>query len=167
MARDVSGTYDFSNQQHRVHARRRHFGGRVRVVLDRRSFFGTVHLYVDTRAFLTWWNAIFFQDDFKLSQKVNMSIGIRWEADTGMTEGRGDLMAGFSHTDNNPACNCPGAITFPDRSERDRLEQHHAAPRPGVELCAPHRFAVGRGDVLQRSLLGQYLVDSRYGASRT
>ena len=129
MARDVSGTYDFATNNTASTPGDAASGDELASFMVDAPFSGQ-YLYVDTRAFLTWWNSIFFQDDWKISPKVNLSLGLRWEADTGMTEGRGDLMAGFSHTDNNPACNCPGAITFPDRL--NETDWNNFMPRLGL-----------------------------------
>ena len=114
MARHASGIYRFRQNNTAADPAAAGTGDEFASFLIDAPFSGE-YTYVDTRVFLTWYNSVFFQDDWKISPKVNLSLGLRWDADTGMTEGRGDLIAGFSHTDNNPVCDCPGAITFPTR----------------------------------------------------
>ena len=114
MARQVSGIYRFRQNNTAADPAAGGTGDEFASFLIDAPFSGE-YTYVDTRHFLTWWNAFFFQDDWKISPTVNMNLGLRWEGDNPMTEGRGDLIAGFSHTDNNPVCDCPGAVTFPTR----------------------------------------------------
>jgi len=84
---------------------------------------------VALRHFWEWWHSFYFQDDWKVSKKFTLNIGVRYEFDTPMREGLGsgrctvgtpydfnkcqDRIIGFDFNAKNPVSNTPGVITFP------------------------------------------------------
>ncbi|MES1258356.1 MAG: TonB-dependent receptor [Acidobacteriota bacterium] len=54
---------------------------------------------------------VFIQDDFKLSPKLTLNMGLRWEGNTGWSEVHGNER-GFDPNVLNPATNTPGAMWY-------------------------------------------------------
>ena len=54
---------------------------------------------------------VFIQDDFKLSPKLTLNMGLRWEGNTGWSEIHGNER-GFDPNVINPATNTPGAMWY-------------------------------------------------------
>ena len=64
-------------------------------VLDRRS----------------WYLAAFVQDDWTINRSLTVNFGLRWEADTPLTD-TGNSMNGFDPVAINPVANRPGVVRF-------------------------------------------------------
>ena len=67
----------------------------------------------------------FAQDSWKVTPRVTLNIGVRWNADTAITE-KDDLLANFSPTLIDPATNRPGAVEYlgfgPGRAGRRTIQ---------------------------------------------
>lgn len=68
--------------------------------------------------------AIFVQDDYKLTPKLTLNLGLRWQATTGWSEVKGNMLS-FDTTITNPATNAPGATWYgtTKTNGRDALQQ--------------------------------------------
>jgi hypothetical protein len=85
--------------------------------------------YVSLRHFLSWWHSFYIQDDWKVTPKLTLNLGVRYEFDTPMTEGLSSgrctipapynwnkcqsRIIGIDLTAKNPVSGTPGVITFP------------------------------------------------------
>jgi len=63
--------------------------------------------------FRTNYFGLFVQDDWKLTRDLDLSIGLRYEIDTPLTETQ-NRINGFDPTAINPVSGTPGVITFPN-----------------------------------------------------
>jgi hypothetical protein len=58
-----------------------------------------------------WAMGAYFQDDWKLSPRLTLNLGIRYDVETGR-HAQDNMQSGFNPTAINPGCNCPGVVTF-------------------------------------------------------
>ena len=59
----------------------------------------------------------YFQDDIRLTSKLTLNVGLRYEYETGVTENNNHLVTGFNQTAQNPlaaaaGANAPGVLQF-------------------------------------------------------
>ena len=59
----------------------------------------------------SWYLAGYLQDDFTVSPRLTLNIGLRWETDTPMIDNH-NLMNGFDLNQINPVSNSPGVVKF-------------------------------------------------------
>jgi outer membrane receptor protein involved in Fe transport len=70
-------------------------------------------LGVGFRSLLIWWQAGYAQDDWRITPKLTLNLGLRYERDTPLTELRGNYLMGMDLNATNPVCNCRGVFTYP------------------------------------------------------
>jgi Carboxypeptidase regulatory-like domain len=59
----------------------------------------------------SWYMAGFFQDDWTLSQRLTLNLGVRWETDTPIKD-KDNRMNGFDPQAINPVSGTPGVVRF-------------------------------------------------------
>jgi hypothetical protein len=90
------------------------------------------------------YEALFAQDDFKLSPRVTLNLGLRWEYQPVQTEAH-DRLNDFCTTCTDPSTGLPGAMIFagsgPGRTGHNGFEKNHwnnFAPRLGLAAQIAH-----------------------------
>lgn len=61
----------------------------------------------------SWYLAAYFQDDWRIHPDLTLNLGLRWEADTPMTD-RNKRINGFDPFTINPVSGTPGVVRFAD-----------------------------------------------------
>jgi outer membrane receptor protein involved in Fe transport len=91
------------------------------------------------------WNfQAFAQDDFKITPKLTLNLGLRWEVQSGWTEVHNHL-GSFDPTLTNPETNTPGAIWFAGQDGRTALQETKPAvfaPRVGFAWSPKPNWSV-------------------------
>jgi outer membrane receptor protein involved in Fe transport len=91
------------------------------------------------------WNfQAFAQDDFKISPRLTLNLGVRWEVQSGWTEVHNHL-GSFDPNLTNPATNTPGAIWFAGQNGRTALQETKPAvfaPRVGFAWTPKPNWSV-------------------------
>ncbi len=59
----------------------------------------------------TWYPALYFQDDWKVTANLTLNLGLRWETDTPIMD-KNDRMNSFDPTALNPVSGTPGVVKF-------------------------------------------------------
>lgn len=90
----------------------------------------------------------YIQDDWKISQKLTLNLGLRWEMDTPRWERIDNRQSGFDGTVINPVAGVPGIVTFSGRDGRGKyahnFDKNNFAPRIGF-AWKPFSRTVVRG----------------------
>ncbi|MBI4874633.1 MAG: TonB-dependent receptor [Acidobacteria bacterium] len=90
----------------------------------------------------------FVQDDWKVSSKLTLNAGLRWDMDTPRSE-RDNRQAGFNGTAMNPVAGIPGIITFAGRDGVSKyahdFDKNNFGPRFGFAWRAGKKLAVRGG----------------------
>ena len=68
---------------------------------------------------------MYLQDDWKISPNLSVNLGLRWDFDTPRFEAIDNRQNSFDVSANNPACNCPGLITWSGRDARGGSKYAH------------------------------------------
>ena len=81
-----------------------------------------------------WAMGTYFQDDWKVSPRLTLNLGIRYDIETGR-HAQNDMQSAFNMTQINPTCNCPGVVTFAGvngvPNSNFATDTHNFAPRFG------------------------------------
>ena len=55
---------------------------------------------------------MYVQDDWKITPKLSVNLGLRWDLDTPRFEAIDNRQNSFDEQGHNPVCDCPGVITW-------------------------------------------------------
>ena len=87
----------------------------------------------------------FFQDDWKITPKLTVNAGIRWDLDTPRWEAR-NHQSGFDPHALNPVSGTPGVVTFAGQDGHSKyahdFDTNNFAPRLGFAYRAAHDFLI-------------------------
>ncbi|MBM3737154.1 MAG: TonB-dependent receptor [Acidobacteria bacterium] len=100
----------------------------------------------------------FVQTDWKVSQRLTLNLGLRWDMDQPRHEIANNRQNSFDRGLLNPVCNCPGAVRFSGRDGVSRyahnFDKNNFGPRLGFALqLTPKTVLRGGGAVVY---IGQY-----------
>lgn len=80
-----------------------------------------------------YWGA-YLQDTWKVSDKLTLNLGLRWDMDTPRFE-LSNNQSGFDPSGINPVCECPGVMLFAGRDGRSKyahdIDLNNLGPRAG------------------------------------
>ena len=103
---------------------------------------------------------LYVQDDWKINSKLAFNLGLRWDFDTPRFEAIDNRQNSFDAAGNNPACNCPGVITWSGRDARGGSQYAHnfvysnIGPRVGFSYRATDDWVIRAGASIV--YIGQY-----------
>ncbi|HTM48253.1 MAG TPA: TonB-dependent receptor [Bryobacteraceae bacterium] len=91
---------------------------------------------------------VYVQDDWKVSSKLTLNVGVRWELDTPRWE-QSNRQSGFNGTAINPVSGTPGIVTFAGMDGVGKYshstDKNNVGPRLGFAWQAVPRFVVRGG----------------------
>jgi hypothetical protein len=102
----------------------------------------------------------YLQDDWKLTPKLTLNLGLRYDLDTPRWEDVGNRQNSFDVARINPACHCPGTLTWSGRDARGGSRYAHnfvytnLGPRVGVAYRPTEDWVIRAGSSLV--YIGQY-----------
>ena len=100
-----------------------------------------------TNAFNQWVNALFVQDDWRITPRLTLNLGVRWDLETGFKE-RHNNWADFSPTIANPLGPVGGALFLAAGNNPTRtwpMPLHEVGPRTGFSYAATPSTVVRGG----------------------
>ncbi len=90
----------------------------------------------------------FIQDDWKVTPKLTLNMGLRWEVDTPRWE-KSSRQSGFDLNATNPVSGLPGVVTFSGLDGRNRyahdFDLNNFGPRFGFAYRATNSFVIRGG----------------------
>ncbi len=93
--------------------------------------------------------AAFIQHDWKVTSKLTLNTGLRWEMDTPRWEKEDNRQSGFDPDAINPVCDCPGIVTFSGRDGQNKyahdFDTNNFGPRVGFAWRAMDDLVVRAG----------------------
>jgi hypothetical protein len=103
---------------------------------------------VDILETRTDYYGVYFQDDWKVTSRFTLNLGVRWEIDTPRWE-QSNRQSGFDGTKINPVSGTPGVITFAGLDGvgkySHRTDRNNIGPRFGFAWQPRSRFVVRGG----------------------
>jgi hypothetical protein len=91
-----------------------------------------------------WLSQFFLQDNYRISSKLTMNLGLRYGIQSGWGEAHNQFGV-FDETINNPATNTPGGMVFGGQDGRNKIQDNvydQLAPRIGVAWSPTNSLAV-------------------------
>ncbi len=90
----------------------------------------------------------YFQDNYKATNKLSLSLGLRWELDTPRWE-KLNRQSGFDPRAINPVCDCPGSMLFSGLNGRSKyahdFDTNNYGPRIGIAYRATDTLVIRTG----------------------
>jgi len=91
----------------------------------------------------------FAQTDWKVSSRLTLNLGLRWDVDYPRHEGVNNQQNSFDQNAINPVCNCPGAMAWSARGGRSKyahnFDYNNFGPRFGFAYRATDKWVVRGG----------------------
>lgn len=104
----------------------------------------------------TW--GFFAQDDWRITPKLTLNIGLRYDLDVPRHEGINNQQNSFDQFAINPVCNCPGAMAWSGRNGRSiyahNFDLNNFGPRLGFSYRLSDKWVVRWGGAVVYT--GQY-----------
>jgi hypothetical protein len=104
----------------------------------------------------TW--GFFVQDDWRVTSKLTINLGLRYDLDVPRHEGINNQQNSFDQNVINPVCNCPGAMAWSGRNGRSvyahNYDKNNFGPRLGFAYRATDKWVVRGGAAVVYT--GQY-----------
>ncbi len=101
---------------------------------------------------------IFVQDDWKVTQRLTVNLGLRWDTDVPRREAFDNRQNSFDPIAINPVSGTPGSLTFSGRNGVSRyahnFDWNNYAPRLGFAWRAGDKWVIRGGSALL--YMGQY-----------
>ena len=92
--------------------------------------------------------ALFIQDDWKVTPRLTLNLGLRWEMDTPRFE-KDNRQSGFDAGSINPVSGTPGVVTFSGRNGASKyafdFDKNNFGPRVGFAWRARPTFVIRGG----------------------
>jgi hypothetical protein len=113
----------------------------------------------------SWWHSYFVQDDWRVSQRLTLNIGLRWDLQFPMVEEKNNFNW-FNPNDPSPiaaqvpSLNLQGAVQFASNSKRNPyiMNMHDLAPRVGIAYRLTN-------SLVMRTAYGIFYAPNPYGTS--
>jgi|SRR5579875_1616344 len=102
-------------------------------------------------AYSSHYYALFMQDDWRVSQRLTLSLGLRWDVETPLTERHNQLNAGFAFNQPSPlqvpGYNLTGGLLFVNGSHRSGFitDYNNVQPRIGIAYRLNNKTVVRGG----------------------
>jgi len=91
----------------------------------------------------------FIQDDWKVTPRLTLNLGLRWDLDTPRWEKEDNRQSGFDPNQTNPVSGTPGIVTFSGRDGVSKyahdFDTNNYGPRFGFAYRAPGELVIRGG----------------------
>ncbi|MBI3681805.1 MAG: TonB-dependent receptor [Acidobacteria bacterium] len=100
---------------------------------------------------------LFAQTDWRVTPKLTLNLGLRWDLDWPRHEGINNQQNSFDQGVINPICNCPGALAWSGRNGRSiyahNFDFNNFGPRIGFAYRATDKWVIrGGGSIIYTGL---------------
>jgi hypothetical protein len=127
---------------------------------------GTIDDVKPDRLISAWWLAGYLQEDWKVSSKLTVNLGLRWEGDTAnrprVADSGKPYFANFEQNCTNPVSNTPGCIVYAGSGGWDSVWQpsyKHFQPRVGIAWQVTRKTVVrANSGIFYRNPMGGYKI---------